>query len=116
MDRAHRIGQTRIVNVYRLILKDTIEEKIMSLQRFKENLAKSLIQNKSDLVDDSGMELTDLLKSFEEHSAYAKQTAAPTRAKEKEKLTMAQIINSSVIDAEVQLIADACKDTDFEKL
>ena len=31
MDRAHRIGQTRTVNVYRLILKETIEEEIMSL-------------------------------------------------------------------------------------
>ena len=31
MDRAHRIGQTRVVNVYRLIVKDTLEEKIMSL-------------------------------------------------------------------------------------
>ena len=43
MDRAHRIGQTRTVNVYRLIMRDTIEDKIMNLQRFKENLAKSLI-------------------------------------------------------------------------
>jgi TATA-binding protein-associated factor len=29
MDRAHRIGQKRVVNVYRLITKDTLEEKIM---------------------------------------------------------------------------------------
>lgn len=43
MDRAHRIGQTRTVNVFRLIMRDTIEDKIMNLQRFKENLAKSLI-------------------------------------------------------------------------
>jgi len=29
MDRAHRLGQKRVVNVYRLITKDTLEEKIM---------------------------------------------------------------------------------------
>ena len=29
MDRAHRIGQKRVVNVYRLITRGTIEEKIM---------------------------------------------------------------------------------------
>lgn len=116
MDRAHRIGQTRTVNVYRLILKDTVEEKIMSLQRFKENLARSLIQNKSDLVDNSGLDLTDLLKSFEEHSAYQKQTSAAPKAKQDGKLTMTQVINQSVIDAEAAMIADAFKDTDFEKL
>jgi TATA-binding protein-associated factor len=35
MDRAHRLGQKRTVNVYRLITRDTLEEKIMSLQKFK---------------------------------------------------------------------------------
>src|SRR5882757_1037282 len=56
MDRAHRIGQKKVVNVYRLITKGTLEEKIMgyvrassrcsssdvlsiSLQRFKLNIA-----------------------------------------------------------------------------
>lgn len=75
MDRAHRIGQTRTVNVYRLIMRDTIEDKIMNLQRFKENLAKSLIQARGGDVsttDVANLELTDLLKSFEEHSGYKK--------------------------------------------
>ena len=75
MDRAHRIGQTRTVNVYRLIMRDTIEDKIMNLQRFKENLAKSLIQARGGDVsttDVANLELTDLLKSFEEHSSYKK--------------------------------------------
>lgn len=29
MDRAHRIGQKKVVNVYRLITRSTLEEKIM---------------------------------------------------------------------------------------
>lgn len=70
IDRAHRIGQTRQVCVYRLIMQDTLEEKIMNLQRFKENLARSLVQAKDSSTTD-GMELTDLLNSFQEHSAFA---------------------------------------------
>lgn len=31
MDRAHRIGQKKVVNVYRLITRGTLEEKIMGL-------------------------------------------------------------------------------------
>ncbi|SNY72424.1 DEAD/DEAH box helicase [Paractinoplanes atraurantiacus] len=38
VDRAHRIGQTRNVMVYRLVARDTIEEKVMALQRRKAEL------------------------------------------------------------------------------
>ena len=57
--------------MYRLIMQDTLEEKIMNLQRFKENLARSLVQSKDASVEaTSQMELTDLLQSFQEHSAF----------------------------------------------
>ena len=45
MDRAHRIGQKKVVNVYRLITRNTLEEKIMSLQQFKIHTAKSVISD-----------------------------------------------------------------------
>ncbi len=35
MDRAHRLGQTRQVTVYRLITKGTIDERIIQLARVK---------------------------------------------------------------------------------
>jgi len=38
VDRTHRIGQTRNVMVYRLIARDTIEEKVTALQRRKAEL------------------------------------------------------------------------------
>lgn len=42
-DRAHRIGQTRPVNVYRLITKDSIEESIVALHERKKGLADALL-------------------------------------------------------------------------
>ena len=43
-DRAHRIGQTKVVVVYRLIAKGTIEEKIQELQESKRALSEQIIQ------------------------------------------------------------------------
>ena len=39
-DRAHRIGQTQDVNVYQIVAKDTIEERILKLQEKKNELAR----------------------------------------------------------------------------
>jgi TATA-binding protein-associated factor len=43
MDRAHRLGQRKVVNVHRLIMRGTLEEKVMSLQRFKVSVANAVI-------------------------------------------------------------------------
>ncbi|MCD8012315.1 MAG: DEAD/DEAH box helicase [Lachnospiraceae bacterium] len=42
-DRAHRIGQEKVVTVFKLIVKGTIEEKIQKLQESKQNLADQII-------------------------------------------------------------------------
>ena len=61
-DRAHRIGQTRQVTVFKLILKNTIEERIMALQDAKKDLAEAILEGKSEsLMSMSAEELMALL-------------------------------------------------------
>ncbi|KAL6240504.1 TATA-binding protein-associated factor mot1 [Rhinocladiella similis] len=47
MDRAHRIGQKKVVNVYRLITRGTLEEKILNLQRFKIDVASTVVNQQN---------------------------------------------------------------------
>jgi len=62
-DRAHRIGQQRPVTVYRLVTKNTIEEKILKLHGTKRDLANSLL----DGSDMSGrMSADELLQMIRE--------------------------------------------------
>ncbi|MCD8150686.1 MAG: SNF2 family helicase [Clostridiales bacterium] len=61
-DRTHRIGQTRQVTVYRLILKGTIEERILKLQEEKKDLADQVLAGESaSLASLSQEELLELL-------------------------------------------------------
>ncbi|MCD7746331.1 MAG: DEAD/DEAH box helicase [Lachnospiraceae bacterium] len=61
-DRAHRIGQTRQVTVYRLIMKGTIEERILRLQEEKKDLADQVLSGEStSLASLSQAELLELL-------------------------------------------------------
>uniref|UniRef100_A0A3B4VC35 B-TFIID TATA-box binding protein associated factor 1 n=1 Tax=Seriola dumerili TaxID=41447 RepID=A0A3B4VC35_SERDU len=54
MDRAHRIGQKRVVNVYRLITRGTLEEKIMGLQKFKMSIANTIISQENTSLQSMG--------------------------------------------------------------
>lgn len=61
-DRAHRIGQEKVVTVYKLIAKGTIEEKIVKLQESKKNLADEILSGEhGGLAQLSKEELLELL-------------------------------------------------------
>ncbi|MCM1540519.1 MAG: DEAD/DEAH box helicase [Blautia sp.] len=61
-DRAHRIGQTRAVSVYKLIMKGSIEEKILRMQEQKRDLAEKILSGENGgIVNMSREDLLELL-------------------------------------------------------
>lgn len=63
IDRAHRLGQQRNVFAYRLIVRDTVEEKIAELQRRKRALADGILEADAGVLSDLSAEDLDLLLS-----------------------------------------------------
>ena len=61
-DRAHRIGQTKPVTIYRLIANETIEEKIIKLHTVKKALAENVLDSGNLIESLSVQELLGLLK------------------------------------------------------
>ncbi|HZZ41889.1 MAG TPA: DEAD/DEAH box helicase [Tepidisphaeraceae bacterium] len=63
IDRAHRIGQSRNVFAYRLIAKNTVEEKVLELQQTKRDLADAIITADNALLSKLGREDLERLLS-----------------------------------------------------
>jgi superfamily II DNA or RNA helicase len=63
IDRAHRIGQTRPVFAFRLIARDTVEEKVLELQATKRKLAEAIVRADVSLIRDLRREDLELLLS-----------------------------------------------------
>ena len=61
-DRAHRIGQTRPVTIYRLVAKGTIEEQIVALHHHKRDLAERLLEGADAPARLDAGELLELLR------------------------------------------------------
>jgi SNF2 family DNA or RNA helicase len=65
-DRAHRIGQDKAVFVYKLIARNTVEEKVQKLQQFKQGLADQLFAGgKGQLWQGSAVDLLSLFAETE---------------------------------------------------
>ena len=63
IDRAHRIGQTQQVFAYRIITRDTVEEKVLELQKTKCDLATAIISAGNSLIRSLRREDLELLLS-----------------------------------------------------
>lgn len=63
VDRTHRVGQHKQVFAYRLIARDTVEERVLALQDAKRNLADAILGNGSRLICDLRREDLELLLS-----------------------------------------------------
>jgi superfamily II DNA or RNA helicase len=63
VDRAHRIGQLQQVFAYRLIARDTVEEKVLDLQKSKRDLASAIISQDNSVLKNLQKEDLELLLS-----------------------------------------------------
>lgn len=62
-DRAYRIGQTKNVQVFKLIMKDSIEEKIQKLQAKKQDLSDTFVEGNDGAI--TKMKMEDIAALFE---------------------------------------------------
>jgi SNF2 family DNA or RNA helicase len=62
-DRAHRIGQTKVVTSYKLIARETVEEKILALQERKRSLVEATMSSEEPLME--GLTMDEIRSLFD---------------------------------------------------
>ncbi|KAK9499893.1 hypothetical protein O3M35_002836 [Rhynocoris fuscipes] len=103
MDRAHRIGQKKVVNVYRLITRATLEEKIMGLQKFKLMTANTVISAENAHLETMGTD--KLLDLF----------SLDSNAKESNSSSPKKTGNSSSMKALLDTLPELWEHKDYEE-
>jgi DNA helicase INO80 len=89
MDRAHRLGQTKQVTVYRLITKGTIDERIVQLARAKKNVQEAVVGSSTQATSAEvarPAEVVSLLLSQEEMEESLRNQEAKRRRLEEQKI------------------------------
>ena len=64
MDRAHRIGQKRVVTVIRLVSAQTIEEKILNLHEEKQKLTDDILEGTGESSKLTYEDVMDMVSPF----------------------------------------------------
>jgi TATA-binding protein-associated factor len=83
MERAHRIGQRRVVNVYRLIMRNTLEEDILGMQNWKIQMANTVIgeANKTVGTDLDTSTVSTLIQANRSSSSSSSSSSAEKKKK-----------------------------------
>jgi SNF2 family DNA or RNA helicase len=84
IDRAHRLGQRKIVQVFRLITTNSIEEQLISLQTFKKYISNNVVDTSK--IHEDKVNLNSVMQSFEEFSK-DKMNSMQENVKKKKKLS-----------------------------